>query len=293
MVGRVPTPSSCSCLVCHPDPQYAELPAVKAVSQHGWSTLWVAGSLDFAYTVGVYHTFGQPELVMFGLQGEDMAGWLNTAVELGRDKGWPEPETPFDGVIEGFETQVRNVHPSWYRALFGTALSFYRGVAVPFRQLVWPARNGRWPWEDEATPSSRARQAFAWLPVAEHPEGAWRLVGEFGDKFPFPVGPDAWALTTRSVLDGSRPVATVAFDQGGYDILDERGHNADDLCLAFLGDLVRRYPQLRECADLADGQVATASIDGDGRTVTGWTRAHLTPADRRTSKRAWTLAEPA
>lgn len=292
MVGRVPTPASCTCLVCHPDPQFAESATVEAVSRHGWSALWVARSLDFAHTVGVYHTFGQPELVIFGLQGADMASWLNTAVELGRDKGWPGVEEPFDGVIEGFDTQLREVHPSWYRALFGTALSFYRGVAVPVRQLVWPDRRGRWPWDDDATPSSRARQAFAWLPVAQHPEGAWRLVGELGPTFPFPVGPDAWALTTRSVLAGERPVVTVAYDQGSYDVLDERGHAAEDLCLAFLGDLVRRYPQLRECADLADGQVATAGSSGEDRTIAGWTRAHVTPADRKASKRAWTLAEP-
>src|SRR5690606_3124501 len=125
-------------------------------------------------------------------------------------KGWPEAEESFDGVIEGFDTQLRDVHPSWYRALFGTALSFYRGVAVPVRQLVWPDRHGRWPWDEEATPSSRARQACAWLPLSQHPEGAWRLVGELGPTFPFPVGPDAWALTTRSVLAGERPVTTVA-----------------------------------------------------------------------------------
>jgi len=293
MVGRVPTPPSCTCLVCHPDPSLAGSPTIEAVSRHGWSALLVAGSLDIAYTVGVYHTFGQPELVMFGLQGEDMPSWLNTAVELGRDKGWPEPGQPFDGVIEGFETQVRDVDSSWYRALFGTALSFYRGVAVPFRQLIWPDRHGHWPWDEAATPSSRARQAFAWLPVAQHPEGPWRLVGELGPTFPFPVAPDAWVLTTRSVLNGSRPVATVAYDQGSYDVLDDRGHGADDLCLAFLGDLVRQHPQLRECANLVEGQVATASTGGDGRTVSGWTRGYLNAADRRTSKRAWTLAEPA
>jgi hypothetical protein len=260
---------------------------VEGVTRHGWIALWVARSLDVAYTVGLWHTFRQPELVMFGLSGQDMQAWLNTAVELGRDKGWPEPGEPFDGVIEGFETQVRDVHPSWNRALFGTALTFYRSADLPFRQLVWPDRFGRWPWDETATPSSHTRQAFAWLPVGEHPEGAWRLVGELGPTFPFPVGPDAWVLTTRGVLDGARLVSTVAFDQGSFDVLDERGHAADDLCLTFLGDVVRRHPAVRECADLKDGQVATA------RTDSGWTRAHVTPADRRASKRAWTLAEPA
>jgi hypothetical protein len=257
---------------------------VDAVTRHGWSALWVAGSLDFAYTVGLWHTFGVPELVMFGLAGDDMPTWLNTCVQRCQDKGWPATEEPFDGVLEGFDTQLREVHPSWYRALFGTALGFYRGVAVPFRQLVWPDRHGRWPWDGEATPSSRARQAFSWQPVAQHREGAWRLIGELGPTFPFPVGPDAWVLTTRSVLDGSREVATVAYDQGSYDILDERGHAAEDLCLAFLGDVVRRHPRLSECADLTEGQTVSTS---DRRTV-----AHITAADRRTSKRAWTLAEP-
>lgn len=254
----------------------------------------MAGQLDFSYTIGVYHSFGAPEVVMFGLSGADMPSWLNTCVELGRDKGWPEPEQPFDGVIEGFETQLRPVHPSWYRALFGTALGFYRGVAVPVRQLVWPDRHGRWPWDETATASSRTRQAFAWLPVAEHPEGAWRLVGELGPTFPFRVGPDAWVLTTRALLEGSRSVVTVVYDQGSYDVLDERGLDADDLCVAFLGDIVRRHPHIRECADLAEGQVATvAPSDVESRGASRWTRAFVTPVNRRTSKRAWTLAEPA
>jgi hypothetical protein len=287
MVWRVSTPASCTCLVCHPDPDAGGSSAVDAVRRHGWSALWVVGSLDFAYTVGVWHTFGQPEVVMFGLGGEDMQTWLNTLVERGRDKGWPAVGDTFDGVIEGFDTQLRDVHPSWYRALFGTALGFYRGVAVPFRQLVWPDRHGHWPWDDEATPSSRARQASAWLPVAEHPEGAWRLVGEMAPTFGFPVGPDAWVLTTRALLDGSREVATVSYDQGSFDILDERGHAAEDLCLAFFGDVVRKHPKLRECADLSQGQQATARAGG------GWDRGYVTAADRRTSKRVWTLAEPA
>jgi hypothetical protein len=286
MVGRVSTPASCTCLVCHPDQDGKGSSAVDAVRRHGWSALWVVGSLDFAYTVGVWHTFGQPEVVMFGLSGEDMQSWLNTYVEMGRDKGWPNVGESFDGVLEGFDTQLRDVHPSWYAALFGTALGFYRGVAVPFRQLVWPDRYGRWPWDDTATASSRARQASAWLRVGENPEGPWRLVGELGPTFKFPVGPDAWVLTTRAVVRGDRTATTVSYDQGSFDVLDDRGYTADDLCLAFLGDVVRRHPQVRQCADLAEGQEATARPDG------GWDRGYVTAADRRTSKRAWTLAEP-
>ncbi len=256
------------------------------MQDHGWLVLWVAGSFDFAYTVGLWHSFGQPEIVMFGLEGDGMQTWLNACVDLGRERGWPPANEPFHGVLDGFETQLRDVDPSWSPALFGPALGFYRGTAVPFRQLVWPDRNGEWPWDDKATVSSRTRQAFAWLPVDEHPPGAWRLVGELSPDFPFPAGPDSFVLTTRGLLDGSRTVAAVRYDQGSYDILDERGHAADDLCLAFLGDVVRRHPHIRDLADLADGQSAAVGDDGS------WTRSYLTAADRRTSKRAWTLAEP-
>ncbi len=94
--GAPGTPSSCPCLICHPDPTINGSAAVDAVGRHGWSSLVVARSLDVAYTVGVYHTFGEPELVMVGLSGEDMASWLNTAVELGRDNGSPAHQAPFD-----------------------------------------------------------------------------------------------------------------------------------------------------------------------------------------------------
>ena len=277
---------SCPCLICQGDPSGRQDDLVETVRKHGWTPLWVAREIGFAHTVGVYHSFGQPEIAMFGLEGPGMQHWLNAAVEHGRDHGWPEDGALVPGILEGFPTQLRSVHASWQPALFGAAHRFYRGTPVPVRQLVWPDRNGHWPWEPEATLSSRTRQAQAWLPVSEHPEGGWRLVGELEPAFPFPAGPDAWVLTTLAILDGRARVAQVVRDQAGYDILDEQGYLAEDLCLAFLGDVVRRQPDLAACADLPDGQTAT-------REPTGWTRTHIAAPDRRSSKRCWTLAQPA
>ncbi|WP_326562779.1 DUF4262 domain-containing protein [Micromonospora sp. NBC_01796] len=279
--------SPCPCLICADDPAAGDGRILDTIRKHGWSALRIGGgAVEFAYTVGLWHTFRRPEIVMFGLDGEGMQHWLNACVALGRERGWPEPGEPFEGVLEGFATQLRPVDDSWRDALFGTAHRFYGGVAVPVQQLVWPDRDGRWPWDDRATASSRNRQAFAWLPVSAHPAGAWRLVGELEPGFPFPVGPDSWALTTRAVLDGVRPVARVSLDEGAYDVLDGRGYDADDLCLAFLGDLVIAYPDLAMCADLGEGQVA---ITGDDRV---WLRAQLAEHERRESSRVWESAKP-
>jgi hypothetical protein len=275
------TTAPCSCLICAGEPAGRDADIAETVQAHGWSALWIAGGIDFAYTVGLWHTFRRPEVVMFGLDGENMQDWLNAYVNQGRDHGWPAENEPFHGVLDGFATQLRLVHQSWHDALFGTASRFYRDVTVPVQQLVWPDRNGRWHWEDQATASSRNRQASAWLPVQEHPAGGWRLVGELEPGFPFPVGPDSWALTTRAVVHGDRPISRVACDEGSYDVLDERGYRADDLCLAFLGELVQRHPNVVACADLPNGQVAVVGPDG------AWSQSKLSGRDRRNSKRSW------
>lgn len=278
--------SRCPCLICAEHPEGRDTAIVDTIREHGWSALRIEGGIGFAYTVGLWHTFRRPEIVMFGLGGENMQHWLNACVAHGRDHGWPEAGEPFEGVLEGFATQLRPVHDSWRDALFGTAHRFYGSFAVPVLQLVWPDRDGRWPWEEQATASSRNRQAFAWLPVSEHPVGGWRLVGEMEPGFPFPVGPDTWALTSRAVLDGNRPAVRVSLDEGAFDVLDERGYGADDLRLAFLGDLVVRYPYLAACADLGEGQIAVTGGDQV------WIRAGQARGDRRASRRAWKAAEP-
>jgi hypothetical protein len=230
--------------------------------------LVAGGEFEFAYTIGLWHTFRRPEVVMFGLGGQDMQRWLNACVSRCRDTGWPAPGEAFEGVIDGFLTQLRPVHPSWHDALFGSAWRFYHGVSVPFLQLIWP---------DGATVTSRTRQAFAWLPVDNHPPGGWRLIGEMEPGFPFGAGPDQYALTTRAVLSGVNTVAQVINHDGGFDVLDTRGYEADDLCLAYLGEIVRRHPDIRLFADLSDGTAATAATDDT------WTASPLTPADRDAS----------
>lgn len=255
------------------------------VEEYGWCSLRIPSTFEFAYTVGLWHNFRVPELVMFGLDGEYMQRLLNDCAERIREHGLPEPEVPFSGVLEGFETQLRPVDESWRDAFFGSAYRFYRGQPVPVWQLIWPDANGKWPWLDDATVSSRIRQPFAWLPVDEHPVGSWRLLGHFAGDFPLPAQPDSWALTTRSILDGSADPATVLFADDVFDVLDERGHEAEDLCATFLGDLVLRYPSLRLLGEMTNNSAASVTSDG------GWHRSAISDRQSEASVAAWKRAE--
>lgn len=108
--------------------------------------------------------------------------------------------------------------------------------------------------------------------------GGWRLLG---DRFPLPGEADNWALTTRAVLDGTRDPALVLFDEDVFDVLDERGHDADDLCVTHLGAIVRRHPSLGTLGDLRQGTAAGRTPGG------GWRRAALTAGQRDASAAGW------
>jgi hypothetical protein len=209
--------AACTCIICSDAEPGREPGVVRHVRETGWSVLIVGGEMEFAYTIGLWHTFRRPEVVMFGLEGEGMHYWLNTCVERGRERGWPAEGEEFAGVLDGFPVQLRPVHVSWHDALFGAAWRFYQQTAVPVLQLVWPDSNGVWPWQEGATASSRTRQAFAWRPVSKHPRGGWR---RYGEKERERHIPRLDALTSRGLLEGNRPVTRIVHHQGRYDVLD-------------------------------------------------------------------------
>ncbi|WP_018686466.1 DUF4262 domain-containing protein [Actinokineospora enzanensis] len=275
---------SCTCQVCAGTQDEAFVSINEAVVGHGWCVLGVDGGQDeFAYTVGLGHTLDRPEVSMFGLDVEDMQHWLNHVVELSRDNGWPELDQDFTGVIDGVPTRLRQVDPSWGNSLFAASTHFYLGTPPPVLQLVWPDAEGRWPWEEGVDEDCRLAQPHAWLPIEEHPEGTWRLVGELTPGFPFPASPDSWTLTTQSIMDGKRTPVLLVREERAYDVLDERGYDADDLVLAYLGEVVRAHPVLAGAGDVADG--AAAALDGDA-----WVGRERSEDERAAAEKAWQVA---
>ncbi|MFF2350720.1 DUF4262 domain-containing protein [Kitasatospora sp. NPDC058115] len=189
-----PAPAgTCPCVICAADgPQRSRarsalrrggVPGVSAhwrreaedVLAHGHHVIGIPGEgalPDWAFTVGHWHTARRPELVMAGLDAHGQMHWLNEAVDRLREGACAEPDGLLDGVIEDYPVLLRPVDPSWHRPLLGTAVGFYRRVPVPVLQLVWPDRDHRWPWDENASPGCRA-QPRLWLPVGDHPEGVW------------------------------------------------------------------------------------------------------------------------
>ncbi|MFJ9692165.1 DUF4262 domain-containing protein [Kitasatospora sp. NPDC101183] len=179
------SPAPCPCVICDPAAS-ATLRARWAlrrawgketahVREYGWHVVGVGGGgevPDWAFSVGLWHSYRLPEIAMVGLETEDTMRWINTAAALLRDGAPSAPGTLLEGVIDDYEVTCQPVDDSWYLPLFGTAAGFYRREPVPFVQLVWPDREHRWPEDPAASPGCRAQPRLH-LPVADHPRGVW------------------------------------------------------------------------------------------------------------------------
>jgi hypothetical protein len=122
------------------------------IKTHGWHVLKVFdenGALpNFAYSVGAYHSFNQPEIILFGLGLDDMHEILNEVVEAMKAGKRILPDKGYSDFLDGYDCVFRSVKRSRYEEYLGYANWFYKGRDFPALQLFWPDRNGYYPWEE-------------------------------------------------------------------------------------------------------------------------------------------------
>ena len=190
---------------------------VADVEEYGWHVCLVTeddATPGWAFTVGLWHTFGHPEVAMFGLRGPDMHHWLNAVGEQARNGQPLVPEEPRPGILAKHPVIARPVHVSWYPDFFGYALWFGHNSVAPILQVIWPDKDGRFPWEEGSGHRSRVDQPQLWIPREDHATGAWtRLFAP--DDWPFPDGPATSVISTRRIVMEGRAVTYVVREPNG------------------------------------------------------------------------------
>lgn len=106
----------------------------------------------FAYSIGLYHNYDHPDILIFGLEHTLMQSLINCMRDLIREGGRFVPGSRYPDIIEGFDCEFRAVHPSHYRELLGYARWFYPDDEFPVVQCVWPDKQGRFPWQPDFEP---------------------------------------------------------------------------------------------------------------------------------------------
>lgn len=112
----------------------------------------------FSYSTGFWVSTGQPEIIMFSIKGEtahdvfwDMFRLAkgNTPLSLGK---------PTNQVFANRTAYVFPIAKRFYPDYLGWSRWFYGGDDFPSLQIVWPDREGMFPWEGRFDPAQPGDQ---------------------------------------------------------------------------------------------------------------------------------------
>lgn len=160
------------------------------VEEHGVHVVHVADGGDedaagaaarvrapYSYSIGLFHHFDQPEVVVFGLDEEVAQDLIDLIADEASEGRRFHAGTDHRDLLSHYPVRFLPVPPHWRTRLLGTAALVYGEQPFEVVQLVWPDKQGRWPW------SEGVRDGFAGLqPVLERldPGGDARAAQENG-----------------------------------------------------------------------------------------------------------------
>jgi hypothetical protein len=134
----------------------------RALAKDGWRAIGSNTSPPYVYTCGLMTTFGHPELIMFGLKGDERFAILDAMVNgLQSGRSFAKPGK-YDSVTDMWPIAVRKVHPIQHEFYFDYAMEHcrHRSCGLEAMQVFWPDDHGRYPFDvgcDRAVYESQPR----------------------------------------------------------------------------------------------------------------------------------------
>jgi len=121
----------------------------------------------YSFTYGLWRAFKHPEVAVFGLEPETADDLLQAIADDVEDgQRFAAGETR-DGIVHGYPVWFGRVGAQQVRALLEGFDGPLGAADVTMLQVVYPDRQGRWPWQEDVRVGFRALQ-----PVLEREPGA-------------------------------------------------------------------------------------------------------------------------
>jgi hypothetical protein len=112
----------------------------------------------FSYTTGFWLRRNFPELIVFSLRGKTANDtFWHIYRELENGQTFPIGE-PIDTIFENLKAALLPVPEGQFPSYLGWSRWFYGGDRFQCVQLVWPDRNGAFPWDIGCAPEVIADQ---------------------------------------------------------------------------------------------------------------------------------------
>ena len=137
------------------------------IDTFGWHCVNVLAEEDlpgYSFSVGNYRSANHPEFIIFGLRS-DVAHQILTVTLAGLNGGAiVDLSAPTDELLNGHSCVFVKVPEAQYHEHVGFCRWYYEGNGFPLYQIVWPSRDGYFPWHGEASEAFRAAQPVLGLP---------------------------------------------------------------------------------------------------------------------------------
>lgn len=128
----------------------SEQKVIDDIATHGWHGVHIAGDDEgpgYSFTIGACHSFGVPEFLIMGLPQAMAHSILDVALDAARSGAITDFTATTDALLQGHQCAFVRVPEAQYRDHVGYARWYYQGNDFTLYQIVWPSRDGYFPWE--------------------------------------------------------------------------------------------------------------------------------------------------
>lgn len=146
----------------------AEQKLLDDIAVHGWHCIHILADgarVGYSFTVGLFQSYGHPELIVFGLPRQVAHEVLVICANAVRSGSPIDFTRPTEALLESASCDFAEVPASAFRESVGFALWYYEKKPFPLYQIVWPSRDGLFPWHPEASESFREAQPVIGIPA--------------------------------------------------------------------------------------------------------------------------------
>jgi hypothetical protein len=220
----------------------------------------------WSYTLGVYDTCGQPEVITVGLREETAYFLLNEAA--GRLRGGSSlAEGRHREMVGEVGCEFRPVDPKWIKHLMGWATWYYDGADVPVLQAVYPDRENRFPEESGFDESFRQPLLQPHASMTKVENDFWASADPTSSLFnwKFPDPPHTRVFLSEAVHSGAEPVTYVSHDveDGAWQFLGDSMAGGAKPAISCFHHPIDKDPTLNDLSDLPLGWWAERAKPGE------------------------------
>ncbi|MGI4872593.1 MAG: DUF4262 domain-containing protein [Janthinobacterium lividum] len=218
----------------------AEQKIISDVAKYGFHVAQVPGdgySPNFSYTIGLYKTYGYPELICFGLNLELLHSVLWSGKELLDKQPVLDQSIGYPDFLGDYDVRFLTVDKGWYKDYFGYGAWFNQGWDFPALQIVWPDKQALFPWEAAFNPAWKAGQP---------------LLDRSLD-FKFREERNVAVFADSRILKGLPILRVIHHEDGDWEFLCKTSSTTPDIKVVGLDKVVKRDPTINDLFQLNYG----------------------------------------